>query len=470
MDANESTAGNLVHPRRPRSMRNRWFFAVGTLGRDMVYTLVAMFLIFFLTDILDLDDSTVLWANGLLLGARLFDAVTDIIMGGIVDNTRTRWGQFKPWIGAGAIASGVLTLLLFTDPGVRGGAYVALFSVVYLLWSLAYTMNDIPYWAMLPALSVDQTERERTGALAKVFATIGLFVVVVGVVPITKALGGDAAAWTSFAAGAVAIMLAGQAVTLFGVREPRLAAEQGHTSIRELVTAVVKNDQLLWTSVAMTLFMTGYVTTTSFGVYFFKYAYGNEDMFSTFAAVLGVGQLVGFTVFPLLRRLFSRRQLFDLAMALVAVGYVVFLFSPMDIVWLGVAGLLLFVGESFIVVLMLMFITDCIEYGHWKLGRRNTGITFALQPFINKVGGALATAVVGVTVVATGINAAETAGDVTPAGLLGMRVMMLVFPLVLIVASYLIYRTKYRIDEAFHARIVADLRQRGELVDENEAQ
>jgi melibiose permease/lactose/raffinose/galactose permease len=116
------------------------------------------------------------------------------------------------------------------------------------------------------------------------------------------------------------------------------------------------------------------------------------------------------------------------------------------------------------VILILMFITDCIEYGHWKLGRRNTSVTFSLQPFVNKVSGALATAVVGATIVVTGINNARTPADVTPAGVLGMRVMMIVFPVVLIVVSYLVYRSRYRIDETFHARIVADLRERGELV------
>ena len=67
-------------------------------------------------------------------------------------------------------------------------------------------------------------------------------------------------------------------------------------------------------------------------------------------------------------------------------------------IWIGVAGLLLFVGQSFVVLLMLVFITDCIEYGHWKLGRRNAAVTFALQPFINKVGAALATQIVSVVV------------------------------------------------------------------------
>ena len=91
---------------------NRWTFAVGTVGRDMVYTLVALYLTFYLSDVLDLPDGTLLWVSGLLLAARLVDAVTDILMGAVVDNTRSRWGQFKPWILGGALASAVMTVLL----------------------------------------------------------------------------------------------------------------------------------------------------------------------------------------------------------------------------------------------------------------------------------------------------------------------------------------------------------------------
>lgn len=449
---------------QPASARNRWTFAIGTLGRDMVYTLMALFLIVYLTEVLRLPNETLAWVNGILLAARLFDAVTDIVMGSIVDNTRTRWGAYKPWILFGAFATGIITIVLFTDPGQRGWGYIAFFTVVYLLWGLAFTTNDIPYWSLLPALSLDQRERERIGALAKVFATIGLFTTVVGILPITGMLGGDARAWTLFACGLVAIMWLGQLVTLFGVKEPVLAAPQERTTVKELVNAVVRNDQLLWVAVAMTLFMTGYNTTTSFGVYFFKYAYRDEGMFTPFAAVLGVAQLTGFALYPLMRRRLNRLRAYTLAIALVSLGYVVFYFSPMDIRFIGAAGLLLFIGQSFLVALMLGFFTDCIDYGHWKLGRRNTAVTFALQPFINKVGGALATAVVGATLIQTGINEAPTPDDVTPAGIEGMRLMMMAFPLVLIVLSYLVYRWRYRIDEEFHGRILGDLRERGGLV------
>ena len=430
----------------------------------MVYALVSLYLIVFLTEVLDASDTFMWWAGWLILAARLFDAVMDIVMGSIVDNTRSRWGHYKPWILAGALASAVCTLLLFTDLGLPEGAYVAVFALLYLLWGLTWTMNDIPYWALLPALTLDQKQRERIGALAKIFATIGLFSVVVAIIPVTKALGDGTRAWLLFTAAVVTIMLAGQVITLVGVREPALAVEQPKVTLRGLWRVVVGNDQLLWTAIAMVLFMTGYITTTSFGVYFFKYAYRDESMYTPFGAVLGVAQLAGFLIFPLFRRRFSRQTLYTGATATIVAGYVLFFFAPMNMIWIGIAGLMLFVGQSFVVLLMLVFITDCIEYGHWKLGNRNAAVTFALQPFINKVGAALATQIVSVVLILSGINAATTPDDVSEDGLLMMRMAMLVLPPILIAAGYLIYRTKYRIDEAFYARIIGELAERGELI------
>ncbi|MEA5053703.1 MAG: glycoside-pentoside-hexuronide (GPH):cation symporter [Propionicimonas sp.] len=446
--------------------RNKWTFGIGTIGRDMVYTLVSMFMVFFLSEVLDVSDTVLLWVSWLVLGARLFDAVMDVVMGSIVDNTHSRWGHYKPWILVGVLCSAVFTVLLFADLGLDDQTFIVVFAVVYLLWGLSWTMNDIPYWAMLPALSVDQKVRERIGSVAKIFANIGLLVVAVAVIPVTNALGaavGLPRAWLLFTAGICVIMVAGQFVTLFGVKEPHLAAEQQHTSLREVAGVVFKNDQLLWTSIAMVIFMTGYLTTTTFGTYFFKYAYGDEEMYSPFAAVLIFSQLIAFITFPMLRKRFNRRPIFTVSIVLLLVGYLAFFFAPMSILAIGACGLLLFIGQGYITMLMLVFLTDTIDYGHWKLGRRNVGVTFALQPFINKVGAALSTQIVAVTIVAAGISSAHTPADVTADGLMLMKVVMLIVPAVLILVSYLLYRWKYRIDEQFHARIIADLRERGQL-------
>ncbi len=301
--------------------------------------------------------------------------------------------------------------------------------------------------------------------MAKIFATIGLFTVVVAVIPVTSALsanGSATGAWTLFAIGVVAIMLCSQSVTLLGVREPAITQEQERTSLRELAGVVLRNDQLLWTAVAMVLFMTGYLTTTTFGTYYFKYVYGDEGMYSPFGAVLVASQLLGYAIFPYVSKRFSRRTLYSAATGLILAGYLVFFFSPTQIGFIAVAGLLLFIGDSFITLLMLVFLTDTIEYGQWKLGRRNTAVTFALQPFINKVGAALSTQIVAIAIVVAGVKP-DRPTDTSTAGLLTIKLGMLVLPPVLIVASYLIYRAKYRIDEAFYTRIVGELKERGDL-------
>jgi len=429
----------------------------------MVYTLVSMFLVVYLTEVVNLPDAQLWWATTLILAARLFDAVADIVMGAIVDNTQTRWGHYKPWIAGGALASAIITTLLFTNLGLSGSSFVAVFALLYLLWSLSWTANDIPYWSLLPALTLDQKQRESYGALAKIFATIGLFTVVVAIIPVTNALGGSVRAWTMFTIAVVVVMLLGQSVTLFGVREPDIVVGHERTTLKEIAGVVFHNDQLLWTAIAMVLFMTGYVTTTTFGVYFFKYVYRDENMYSPFAAVLGVAQLIGYVTFPILAKRMKRRTLYTLATALILAGYAVFYFSPMNMIPIGVAGLLLFLGQSWVTMLMLVFLTDTIEYGQWKLGRRNVAVTFALQPFINKVGAALATQVVSVAVIISGVNSAATPDDVTPGGLLIIKIAMLVVPPILIIVGYLIYRAKYRIDEEMYATLVSDLKERGQL-------
>ena len=449
--------------------RNFYSFGLGTIGRDMVYSLISMFLIVYLTEVINVTDATLGWITTIIVIARVFDAVNDPVMGTIVDNTRSKWGKFKPWIAIGAFLSGILTILLFTDFGLANGAFIALFALLYVSWGVAFTMNDISYWSMLPALSVSQKDREKIGAFARISANIGLFTVVAGIVPITNALeaalGSMTKAYFAFVVIAVAIMWIGQLVTVIGVKEPReLFKEQEKTSLKELLRTIIDNDQLLALAIAMSIFMIGYVTTTSFGLYFFIYAYQDEGMYALFALVLGVSQLTALAIFPSLTNRYSRKQLFAFGTLLVVIGYIIFFLAPMSMLVIGPAGVLLFVGQAFIQLLMLMFLADSIEYGQWKLGKRNESISFSLQPFINKMGGAIATGIVGFVAIISGINAAD--GDptlVTEQGIWIMKSAMLILPLILIVVSFVIYRKLYKIDEKMYAQLCLDLVERGEL-------
>lgn len=446
------------------SKRNRFTFGLGTVGRDMLYTMVSMYLMVYLTEILNLPDSTMWLMTGAFTVLRIFDAVNDPFMGFLVDNTHSRFGKFKPWIAIGGVIGGILTVLFFTDFGLTGVGYVISFVIIYLIWDLTYGANDIAYWSMLPSLTIDQKEREKIGSFARICANVGLFSVVVGILPVTKALGGDKKAWFIFAVAVVVITWAFLCFTLFGVKENRsLYKKEENTSLKEMFGVLFKNDQLLFTAISMALFMIGYVTTTSFGVYFFKYAFKNEGMYSVFAGILGVSQLLSLSFFPVFSKRFSRKQLYTFSTVLVMLGYIVFFVSPMNMIPIGLAGMLIFVGQAFIQMLMLMFLTDTIEYGQWKLGRRNESITFSVQPFINKIGGAIASGIVGATLILSGINSAATPNDVTDTGLLIMKLAMLILPLISIVVGYIVYRFKFKIDKEMFDRIVSELAERGDL-------
>jgi len=450
------------------SRRNRYCFGLGTIGRDMFYSMVSMYIMVYLTEVLIVPDATLAIMTTLLLILRVFDAVNDPVMGLIVDNTKTRFGKFKPGILIGAVTGAICMVMMFFDNGLSGAAYAIVFAICYLLWDILYGLNDIAYWSMMPALSTDQKEREKIGSFARICANIGLFSLVVGIIPITnamgEALGSMKKAWFYFALAVAALMLLFQSITLIGVKERKGAfKEEESTSLKDMFLALVKNDQLLWVAVSMSLFMIGYTTTTTFGVHFFKYAYGDENMYAIFAAVLGVSQLSALAIFTMFSKKFSRRKLYTGATGLVVLGYLLFFFSPMNMIYIGVAGVLIFVGQAFIQLLMLMFLADTIEYGQWKLGKRNESITFSVQPFINKIGGAIATGVFGLTLIISGINAAKTPAEVPESGITIMKVSMLLIPLVAIVAGYIINMAKFKIDEKRHAQILDDLRQRGDM-------
>jgi len=436
----------------------------------MFYTMVSMYILVYITEVLVVSDATLALMTTVLLILRLFDAFNDPIMGLIVDNTKTRFGKFKPGMLIGGLFSAVSMVLMFLDMGLTGAAYAVVFGICYLFWDLSYGLNDIAYWSMMPSLSTDQKTREKIGSFARICANIGMFALVVGIIPLTNALsdavGSKTKGWFVFALIIAFLMIGFQLITLFGVKEPKgYFKEEESTSLREMLRAIVKNDQLLWVGVSLVLFMVGYTTTATFGVHFFKYAYGDENTYAAFAAVLGVAQLTALSVFTIFSKRFSRRKLYTAATILVVAGYLLFFFSPMNMIFIGAAGMLLFLGQAFIQMLMLMFLADTIEYGQWKLGKRNESITFSIQPLINKAGGAIATGVVGLTLIISGINKAETPGDVPAGGITILKAAMLLLPLITIVIGYFINMKKFKIDEKRYAQIIADLEARGDIAE-----
>ena len=455
-----------------QAKRNKYFFGLGTIGRDMFYAFESNALLYFLSNVLNLPLSTFAAVSLVLSVMRIFDAINDPITGLMVDNIRSPWGKYKPAILFGGLLSVITYLVLFSQIGGNGTLYVIIFAVAYFIWDVTYGINDIGYWSLMPAITQDQKQRENIGAFARICANIGMYIVMVGWQPITSALGNTPQSWFLLAVVVCVFYIGFLLFTLLGVKENRALENsdgEENTSLKAMWKALTGNDQLMWTALSMALFMIGYCITTGFAMYYMQYVYGNADMYPILAGVCGIAQLAALLVFPLFSKKFNRKQLYTIATILVLIGYVIFAFAEVSLYLIAVGAILIFVGQAFIQLLMLMFLTDTVEYGQLKLGKRHESIVLSIQPLINKIGGALSTGVISLSVILSGIKTADSdmaAESIDAGGVLIIKVAMLLIPLICILVGYFIYRKKYKIDEKYYAEILEQLKARGDVTDE----
>lgn len=446
--------------------RNKYCFGLGTVGRDMFYAFEANALLYFLSNILSLPIKQFAAVSMVLSVMRIFDALNDPITGLIVENVNTKWGKYKPCIAVGGLISVVFFLVLYGNVG-TGWCFVVVFAIAYFLWDVSYGLNDIAYWTLLPSLTTDQKQRESYGAFARICANIGMYIVMVGWQPITSALGNTPKAWFMVALVIAALYVLFLLFPILGVKEHKNFVEKEEsTSLKDMWKALTGNDQLMWTTLSMALFMIGYCTTTGFATYYMQYLYGDINMYAVLAGVCGVAQLGALLIFPLVSKKRNRRQLYTIATVMVIAGYGMFFFAEHSLALIAIAAVIIFVGQAFIQLLMLMFLADTIEYGQWKMGKRSESITFSIQPLINKIGGALSTALISGSIILAGVKSADSdvaAEAIDAQGQFIIKIAMFAFPLVFIVLGYVIYLKKFKISEEFYAKILSDLKDRGEM-------
>lgn len=161
-------------------------------------------------------------------------------------------------------------------------------------------------------------------------------------------------------------------------------------------------------------------------------------------------------------------------MIAVTISYIIFFLSFEWLPLIVIAGLGLFFAQAFIQLLMLLFLADAVEYGEWKLGKRNEAASFAVQPFINQFGGAASKGVVSFTLIISGINMiandiaanpaneAQIIANMPESAVWIMKISMMILPLICILVGFFLYNKKFKIDEETYAQILADLKQREE--------
>ena len=155
-----------------RTKKNLIMFPLGTVGRDMVYYLFTSCIMTFVLFTRNLTNAQFAAITAIVVAARIFDALNDPIMGNIIERTRTKWGKFKPWLIIGIVTTSFVVYFAFNSSP-SGWSFVIFFGVIYFLYSITYTMHDISYWGMVPALSSDADARNQFTSRATLCAGIG---------------------------------------------------------------------------------------------------------------------------------------------------------------------------------------------------------------------------------------------------------------------------------------------------------
>ena len=503
MRINDTFTGDIV----PRA--TKWIYSATALGRDAAYTLISLFLLTYIQfaapiGYVDGVRDAGLYAlqfgviSIIVIIARIWDGLNDPIMGFIIERCHFKMGKYKPWILIGAVTNTVVMLVLFLARP-QGWAYVVVFGIFYFLWDITYTMNDIGYWSMLPALTSDEKQRNEITTVMSIFISIGAFGVG-GVVPMV--VGGNAVQNYGIIAIVVsALFLASQLILVFFSKESARNEEQEKisqkTKFGDMFRLLKTNDQLRWIVIVILIYYIASNILNGLGLnYFyltFNYDVGGGVQF-LFTVMYAGGTILAQFLFPVLIKFLKRNTLLFISFLMMALGHVVFFFIGAPFggalplgqqfpILLYVLGIIIFAGQGIFYLILLIMMENTIEYNEWKTGERKEAVAFSLRPLTAKLASSAQQGIVYLTLLATGalavtegISALEVQkglGNIedvtTPANALiangnadmvSLAFVMTVVPFLLYVGAYLIVRFLYKIDEKKYAQIVKEVEEK----------
>ena len=435
--------------------REKYSYGIGAYDKDLASGIVYTFLMIYFTDVVGINPAFV---GTLFLMARLWDAINDPIMGMIVDNTRSRFGKFRPWIFIGTILNSVVLFLLFRKPDLEGTSLYLYYSVMYILWGMTYTIMDIPYWSMIPTLATTKEDREKISVVPRIFASLGgLTVTTFGIALVNKlGNGNQIKGFEYFALGIVIIFIISTIVTCINVKEKtQVQVNNEKVNIKQAFNILKQNDQLLVFIGIVLAYNLAMQLAGGAAIYYFKYVAGKESLFSLYS-FFKVAEIGGLMLFPVVTRKIGRQQVFRMATILPMFGLITLfisgLIAPQSILFISVSAVLLNLGSGFLLGSTTVMLADIVDYGEYKLGSRNESIIFSAQTLLVKLASALSGWLIGVGLSLIGyVAGAAVQSNIT---IIGIRVIMTIIPSIVALVMYVIYKSKYKINGSFHDEIL----------------
>ena len=457
-----------METRQTLTGRAKLSYALGAVGKDMVYMLSASYILYYFQDIMGVSAIAM---GAILLAARVFDAFNDPIMGVVVAKTKTRWGKFRPWLLIGTLTNAVVLFAMFSaPPDLSPGGLTA------------YAAGS-----MIPAFTGGGKEREGLTTLARSCAGVGSAIVTIVTVQAVQQLGrifGGSNAreierigfqWFTLIVAVLFVLFT--VLTCINVKE-KSTAEMETVSVRQMFQALLQNDQALAAVIAIVLINCSIYITSNLVLYFFKYDFGGigwyngYTLFNTFGGAMQILSMM--LLYPLLRRWLDNIKIFYVGLAMAILGYGVLLlltFTNMSNVYLlFIPGFLIFSTNGIMSILTTVFLANSVDYGELKNNRRDESVIFSMQTFVVKLASGLAVFIASVYLEfnqldrSTEISEADKLVDwslnVAQSAKTGLRMTMTMIPIIGLTIAFFWFRRKYTLTDAKVEEIAAPVKEK----------
>jgi GPH family glycoside/pentoside/hexuronide:cation symporter len=379
------------------TFKEKLAYGLGDTASNFFFQAFNIFLAYYYTDVVGIPNA----AAGTLMGTMpIVVAALNPVIGALADRTQSRWGKFRPWILWGALPYGALGYVMFANPEFSPDGKLLYAYATYTLMLVAYAVINTPYSALMGVMS--SSSEDRTSLSTYRFACAFLGALLIGwLVPWLKdilagASGSLAAGFRNTMATFAAVSVGMFLYTFFHTRE-RVAPPAGQeSSLGRDLRDIFRNGPWL------VLFFAGFLTLANTGlrsgstIYYFKYVVGHEAWVGPFNLAGFLAFIIGALSTKLFTRYASRRKLMIGLTILNALGMAAFYAAnPHNLPLLYALHIFAsFVAGPTPAIVWSMY-ADTADYGEWRFGRRTTGLIFSATVFVQKVGLALGSAMIG---------------------------------------------------------------------------
>lgn len=481
-----------------QTKKNLIMYPLGAIGRDMMYALFSSYLLTYTMYTRSLTNAQLSAITAIMVGARIFDALNDPIMGNIIERTRTKWGKFKPWLLIGILSTSVVIYVIFNS-NLEGWAFIWEFGIAYFMYSITYTMHDISYWGMIPALSSDGDTRNMYTSRATLFGGIGSTLAQILIPMLTAgslALGGSSK--TAYGIIALVIAILGPlflTFTLVGAKERRDDESKPvpPLSFKKIINTFTSNDQLVWITIIFLFQQIGNnIVLNGIGNNYIYFEFGYDgSLYSLFTTVGMAATAVLMVFYPTISRKLSRKKMVNMALYIGIVGYIVQISAGLFMATSKIKFFVITFGfmlanfaQYGLYLIMMISIINTVEYNELKTGNRDEAIISSVRPFITKLASALVVVVTSVTYMI--VNATNFTNQISSLeqkanqGLIddvskstmidsiiatvsksqtnGLLIAMTIIPCIFMVLSCVLYKKKYILTEEKYAEICQELK------------